>query len=146
VRAEGSVLIEAPPARVWEIVTDPRLGGRWNPNVIEVSYFSGMPIQLGTTWKQVVRILGRPTQLTATITQCRAPFSGVVSLTGPGRPRVTITISPEGTGSRLSQIMEVFMPEGIAGVALRLAGPTIQRELDRALQRQKQAVEEAVSV
>jgi hypothetical protein len=135
-------LVDAPPDRVWEIVTDPMLGGRWNPNVVAVSEFTGMPIEQGTTWKQVVRILGRPTPMRATVTECRPPHAGVVSFVGPGSPRVTTTVVPEGKGSRLSQVMEIKEPGGLGGVAFRLAGHTIHRELCEALRRQKQAVEE----
>ena len=37
-----------------------------------------MPIRVGSSWVQVVKILGRPTNLTARVIECREPESGVV--------------------------------------------------------------------
>jgi len=141
---QGSIHVDAEPRSVWEIVTDPTLGGRWNPNVLEIRDFSGMPIRDGSSWVQVVKILGRPTNLTARVIECREPESGVVAFTGPGHPRVTTMVSPDGTGSQLTQIMDITVPGGLGGITIRLAGPTIEKELMEALRRQKHAAESVV--
>ncbi|HEV3310077.1 MAG TPA: SRPBCC family protein [Chloroflexota bacterium] len=140
-RVEDSVLVAATPDALWEIATDPTLGPQWNPNVTELRDFTGLPIHVGSTWTQIVKILGRPTQMRATVTTCDPPRQGVVKLIGPGNPTITTTIVPEGAGSRLSQIMEIGESRGLGGLAAMLAGPTVERELHQALIRQKQYAE-----
>ncbi len=140
-RIERSIEVNAPAERVWHIATDPNLGPRWNPNVKEIRDFTGLPIRMGSQWTQVVRIMGRDTVLRATVVACDPPRSGTVKMTGPGNPSITTSVEPRGAGSLLTQVMDVFPPPGLGGIAMKLAGPTIQSEIEGALRRQKQAAE-----
>lgn len=140
-RVDASIFVAAPPERVWEIVTDPRLGPRWNPNVSDVGDISGVPISAGSSWTQNVRILGRQHRISAQVVECDAPSTGVLVMSGMGSPRVTTTVTPAEGGSMLAQIMEISVPAGLGGMAFRLAGPTIQSELNEALRRQRETIE-----
>ena len=141
-RIEDSVLIEASPERVWQIITDPWLSPRWNSNIVEIRDVTGMPVQKGSSWVQVVRILGKRTEMKAEVVECDPPNGGMVKFSGPGEPVLTSKVEPEGSETRLTQIMDVTIPSGIGGMAVRLAVPTIVHELKHALQAQKLAAEE----
>lgn len=140
-RVEDSIGIDAPIERVWDIATNPMLSPRWNSNVIEVRNFSGFPVGVGTTWVQMVRIAGRNTPMSARVIEYDPPHRGTVQLTGPGNPRVNTYLTQEDGRTVIRQVMEITMGGGFGGVALRLARPTIQRELKQALVAQKQASE-----
>ena len=140
-RIEDSVYIEAPPESVWHVTTDPRLSPQWNANIVAIRDVSGVPVETGSSWVQVVRILGKSTDMRAVVTECHPPNGGTVQFSGPGEPLVTSKIEAEGSGSRLTQIMEITIPGGLGGMAMRIAIPTIERELRHALESQKKAVE-----
>lgn len=141
-RIEASIFVNAAPQLVWDLATDPARSREWNPNIVEVREVGDAPVHVGSTWIQVVRILGKATNMRAEVLECDPPHLGVVRFHGPGNPQVATTISPEGTGSRLSQVMNLGEAPGFGALAVRLAGPTIHRELNEALARQKRAAEE----
>ena len=138
---EGSILVNSSAERVWSLVTDPRLSPRWNPNLTEVRDLSESPLKVGSSWVQVVKILGVLTEMKATVLDYRPPEVGTVSFSGPGAPRVSTLISPENGSVRLAQTMDFTDVSGIAGMALRLARHTIEHDLNEALLRQKLAAE-----
>lgn len=141
-RIEDSVLINASPERVWQITTDPWLSPRWNSNIVEIRDVSGLPVERGSSWVQVVRILGRRTEMKARVEEADPPHGGTVRFSGPGEPVLTSRVEAEGSGTRLTQRMDVTIPRGLGGMAVRLAIPTIVHEMKHALQAQKIAAED----
>jgi uncharacterized protein YndB with AHSA1/START domain len=141
-RIEDSVLIDATPERVWQIITNPWLSPRWNSNIVEIRDVSGLPVEKGTSWVQVVRILGRKTEMRAVVEDVDPPHGGTVRFSGPGEPLLTSRVEAEGSGTRLTQIMDVTIPKGIGGMAVRIAIPTIVHELKSALRAQKSVAED----
>ena len=140
-RVDASIEIDAPPDRVWPIATDPYLASRWNSNVVSVSNVSPGPVRVGTRWTQVVRILGIDKTMQAEVVECSPPWRGVVRMDGPGDPIITTTIDRVGLGSVLTQVMDLSIPLGFSGVAMRLGVPLIKEQLQEALRRQKLEVE-----
>lgn len=145
VTVSGTILVAASPEEIWEIVTNPILAPLWNPSVSRVRDFTGMPIRVGSSWVQDVSILGRPTAMTAKVVHSHPPWEAVVQFSGPGEPKVSTRLRSEGGHTRLEQIMEIALSRGLAGIAIRMARPTIKKELDVALRRQKDAVEKGLS-
>ena len=144
IRVKGSILVNAPVEKLWMLATNPMLSPRWNANIVEIRDFSGLPIGVGSTWVQVLKILGKNTEMRAVVTECQAPESGTVQFYGPGDPRVTTDITEEGGGSRLTQTMDIVEVGGLMGFALRVARSTIEHDLNEALRRQKVAAEETL--
>jgi len=140
-KIEASIAIDAPPESVWPIATDPRLVSRWNSNIVRVEYDGEGAVETGTRWTQVVSILGSEETMEAEVVECHPPFRGVVRMRGRGEPLVTTTVHPEGNGSILTQVIEISIPAGLVGVALRLGEPVIRAQLNEALRRQKEAAE-----
>lgn len=142
-RVERSIYIAAPPHRVWEVVTDPLLAPRWNRNVVEICDVSDTPVRAGSTWTQIVVILGRKTTMRARIVEFDPPHTGLIELAGPASGRITTRVEAAEGGSRVHQAMEFSVPGGPLGqLAAAAAEPTVTRELDESLRRQKQMLEE----
>jgi uncharacterized protein YndB with AHSA1/START domain len=114
---EESIEIAAPPARVWELVRDPRQMSRWSPQ----------------TWKSFLRGGGQPGVGSRFVNVNRKgllvwPTTSKVVRFEPEREiawRVkenytiwSLTLEPAGTGTRLVQRREA--PEGISDVSVRL--------------------------
>jgi uncharacterized protein YndB with AHSA1/START domain len=114
---EESIEIAAPPARVWELVRDPRQMSRWSPQ----------------TWKSFLRGGGQPGVGSRFVNVNRKgllvwPTTSKVVRFDPEREiawRVkenytiwSLTLEPAGTGTRLVQRREA--PEGISDVSVRL--------------------------
>jgi uncharacterized protein YndB with AHSA1/START domain len=137
----GSVHVRADPETVWRVATDPTLGPRWNPNIIAINNFDGGPIRAGSTWSQVLRVMGQEERMDATVIECEPPRRGIVQFTGTGSPRVTTTVQTERDGCLLEQHMELSVPSGFKGVALKLGMPLIRDQLQQALNRQKTEAE-----
>lgn len=144
-RIEASIHVEAPAETVWHIATDPKLAPRWNPNIVSIDYDGDGPIHEGSTWLQVLRVMGKEERMTGTVVECEPPHHGVVSFTGTGSPRVTTTVADQSDGVTLTQTMDLRIPAGLTGAAMRLGAPLIREQLNQALRRQKQAAEQETS-
>jgi len=145
VRLEASIEIDAPPEAVWPIATNPNLAPQWNSNIVRVVYDGNGEVHAGTTWIQVLRVLGREETMRGEVVECDPPHRGVVRFQGPGDPVVTTTIGSEGSGSILHQVMDLTIPAGLTGMALRVGVPMIKEQLHEALRRQKAAAETSQS-
>ncbi len=137
----ASIYIDAPVELVWGIATDPLQGPKWNSNIVEVRDFSGFPVGLGSNWTQVIKILGQDATFTATVVECDAPYRGVVQMEGRGNPKLSTTLTPDSSGTRLEQEMEIELEGGLAAVGGRFARPAIERELRETLLRQRALIE-----
>lgn len=144
-RLEASIEVAAPPETVWRVATDPTLSPRWNPNIVSVVGASSDPVTVGTTWVQVVRILGKSVEMRGEVTECDPPRAGTVRFSGPGDPVVTTTIEPLGDRCLLRQVMDLTIPTGIAGMGMRLGAHRIARQLEEALRRQRGEAEAAAA-
>jgi uncharacterized protein YndB with AHSA1/START domain len=114
---EESVEIAAPPARVWELVRDPRAMTRWSPQ----------------TWRSILRGGGEPAEGSRFLNINRKgllvwPTRSKIVRFVPGQEiawRVkdnftvwSLQLEPSGDGTRLVQRREA--PEGISDISARL--------------------------
>ena len=68
--------IQAPPERVWELVSDIGTHGSWSPKKYTVEWVTGRPNQVGSTFHSVGWGLGEQTENTSEITEPRAQRHG----------------------------------------------------------------------
>ncbi|MGN6251426.1 MAG: SRPBCC family protein [Marmoricola sp.] len=129
---EESVEIDAAPARVWELVRDPRNMSRWSPQTWRSFLRGGAEVREGSRFLNVNHkgLLVWPTR------------SKVVRFT-PEREiawRVSdnftiwsLQLEPAGTGTRLVQRRET--PQGISDISVRLTNRVMggQEQFTRAL-------------
>jgi uncharacterized protein YndB with AHSA1/START domain len=141
-RVEAEAIIAAPVERVFDAITDPKQGSRWNPNILAVTDLSSFPVQKGTTWRQTTVMLGRPTELDCQIVGFEPPHQGVLHVSGPQQATIVTSCLPTERGTRVTQVVEFHLPGGpLGGMAAKFIGPRMQRELDETLNRLKEIVE-----
>lgn len=139
---EQSIDIRAPIERVFAVVTDPRRGPEWNPSIVEVSDFSGYPIYPGTTWQQVVMVLGKPMRLMCRVQEYVAPYSGVIEVSGDQRGRIWTRCDASGGVTRVTQGMDFIPPGGMLGrLGMGMMRGRIQQELYGTMVRQRDALD-----
>lgn len=68
-RAEESGVIEWPVAEVFALAADPRNDPLWASVVAEARQTSEGPLGVGTTFEQVLRLLGRRLEITFEVTE-----------------------------------------------------------------------------
>jgi carbon monoxide dehydrogenase subunit G len=127
-RASSSVEVAAPPARVWEVITDLSTCDEWL--VIHVGFPDGAPDALaeGTRYKQTVTLLGLSQDVSWTVTELsperRLEFTGK----GPAgtRLKAAYVLDGDGDATRLGYEGE------FGGLALKPFGSKVQTEAKKA--------------
>lgn len=139
---EESIDIRGPIDTVFATVTDPRRAPEWNPSVVEVTDFSGYPIQPGTTWQQVIMILGKPARVRCRVSEYVPPHSGVIEVSGAQRGRIWTRCQAAGGVTRVTQGMDFVPPGGVMGrLGVTVMKGRIRQELYKTMTRQRDALE-----
>lgn len=111
-RAETSLVINCPTGKVFAYLSDISKGTEWQSELLEVHQTSSGPVGVGTTLKEVRRLLGRKLETAFTISEYepdlrlgfksttgQIPMSAYYNLEGEaGGTKVTITVEAELTG------------------------------------------------
>ena len=111
-RAEASLVINCPADRVFAYLADILKGPEWQSELLDVQQTSSGPVGVGTTIKEIRRLLGRNLETAFTITDYQPDFalgfkstSGQIPMTArytllgdADRTTVTITVEAELTG------------------------------------------------
>jgi carbon monoxide dehydrogenase subunit G len=141
-RVEETTTIKRPAEQVFAFVADPWNEPRWAPAVAETRQVSPGPVQVGTTFEETVRFLGRRFEIAFEVTEYEPNRRMAVRMTsGPSRTTGVRVVEPVADGTRLT-----IQAEGRSGLFFGLAEPfvgwSIQRLLRKALANVKQALEE----
>ena len=107
------ILIEAPPERVWSLVSDIALMAELSPELQEVAWLDGAPESPEATPPAVGRrFTGRNAhpamgewETVSTVVECDPPRRFAWAVGDPGHPSATwrFTVTPDGAGTRLEQ-------------------------------------------
>jgi len=107
------ILIEAPPERVWSLVSDIGLMAELSPELQEVAWLDGAPESPEATPPAVGRrFTGRNAhpamgewETVSTVTECDPPHRFAWAVGDPAHPSATwrFTLKPDGEGTRLEQ-------------------------------------------
>ena len=155
-RAEVSIHIEAPPERVWRLVTDVARMGEWSPVTYRCEWIDGasgasvgarfmgynrMPPVRWWTLCEVVAL--EPFRLFEFRT-----IDGTFSLGSRGREmtRWRYRLEPEGGGTRLSESYEVRFVPALLRIPERVARlvPAGRRVIDERRERTRQGMRETL--
>lgn len=124
----SSVDTSASPDRVWKVWSDTSTWGQWNPNVTTMD-MSG-PFQSGTH-----AVMNTPSgqhhQMTLLDVQPSKGFALETSVIPGTTFRFHCRIAPKGSGSTISQHVEVKGPLGFLGF---MFGPNVSKEFPTLLQ------------
>jgi uncharacterized protein YndB with AHSA1/START domain len=115
---EETVEVDAPPAKVWSLVSDVKRMASWSPQVVKTFVRGGGPVQLGTRTVNINHkgLLVWPTQAKVVRFEPHREFAIRV------KDNFTIwsfTLEPtEAGGTRIVQRRET--PDGVSSISLRL--------------------------
>ena len=127
VRVEEHVTIDRPIEEVFTYLSDIDRQPEWVSSLSESTRTSSGPTAPGTTYRQVVKLLGRRIEANCEITEYEPPtlyaFRGV---NGPMHVQMRFTLTPEGQGTRVTQVVE-----GESGGFFRLADPILARTMQK---------------
>jgi len=144
-RVHGTIEIDAPPARVWEVVMDPHRLADW---VTIHRRLGDVPARLrqGSTFEQTLNLRGAHLHVTWTVVDIDEPRRAVWDGLGPAHSRASIVyeLHPVGDDRTRFEYTNEFKPPGgaLGAVAGRvLVGGLSQREAQRSLQQLKRLVE-----
>jgi carbon monoxide dehydrogenase subunit G len=133
----GSIVIAAPPERVWAVVMDPDRLGEWVTIHRAVRAISPGPPAEGSTMEQVLHLRGADIRVRWLLVECRAPVLARWEGRGPAGSHAQIAYRlvavPEGT--RFEYENDFQAPFGALGAlaSRTVMGQAPQREADRSL-------------
>jgi carbon monoxide dehydrogenase subunit G len=138
-------LIKAPPAKVWEMIMDPRRLADWVTIHCEVTDISGTPAKVGFRMTQTIHLHGAKFNVRWKLTACEPGRRAVWEGQGPARSRAWIEygLTEENGATRFHYGNEFRAPLGPLGaVAGRaLVGGISEREANRSLTQLKKLLE-----
>jgi uncharacterized membrane protein len=139
--------IDAPIDHVWNVGASCERIPEWNVNVIEVRDCPGRLDQVGARVTTVVRVFGRKIDGSLETTMVDKPRSYTLQLGGAGGATSSIngtyTEADGGTDATVEQ--EYDLPMGLfAGVAEKLLGGSIERDLRHSMENFKALCESTI--
>ena len=144
-RIRSSIVVDAPPKEVWDVISDPRNLPRWSRYVRSVHDVPNDGLRPGSRYWTEVGGLGVRIRVRADVQELDPPRYARVRLSGPVDAVVRTWVRPAGRRrSRLEHQIDYTMRGGPFGAvvarALRLVGaPQVLR---RGVRAQKRQVEE----
>jgi uncharacterized protein YndB with AHSA1/START domain len=121
-----TVEVDAPSARVWEVVSDPANLPHWNRHIVRVVGVPEGGLDRGMTYVTEMRLLGVHGRVGAEVLEWEPPRRASIRLTGLLDATVTSTVEPlDGGRSRLEHVVEYRFHGALGDVAaasLRLMG------------------------
>lgn len=140
-----SVVLAAPPDRVWELVMDPALLERWVTTHDSLEGAGAGPAGEGDSFIQRLRLAGTPFKVRWEVVEAREPSFARWHGRGPAGSKAEVTYSFEAQdgGTRFDYRNEFALPGGALGKVaggLLTAAPG-RREARRSLERLRALVE-----
>jgi len=105
--AAAQILIDAPPERVWSLVSDIALMAELSPELQEVTWLDGATgpaVGRRFTGRNAHPAMGE-WETVSTVVECDPPRRFAWAVGDPGHPSATwrFTVTPDGAGTRLEQ-------------------------------------------
>ena len=139
--------INAPIDHVWDLNASCERLPEWNVNIVEVKDCQGRLDRVGAQVTTVVRVFGRKIEGSQETTRVDKPHAFTLKLVGAGGAKATVngTYAEAGGGTDATIELEYDLPMGLfAGVAEKLLGGSIERDLRHSMENFKALCESAV--
>lgn len=122
-----SVEVDAPPERVWDVVSDPVNLPHWDKHIVRVVGVPPGGLAEGVRYVTEMRFMAVHTRVRAEVLEWDPPRRSAIRLSGLLEATVTSTVEPLGDGrSRLEHVVEYGFRGGpfggLAARSLRLVG------------------------
>jgi uncharacterized membrane protein len=136
------VVIDAPMARVWQVLADVEGQPTWMRDMKAVRVFSDGPIGVGTRAEADVRIFGMQTVDPITITAFEPPQRFAIRHEGRFSGEGVIELEPSTDGrTTLVRWDETIVPPRLPHLTAALLGPILERVFQADLDRLRDLVE-----
>jgi uncharacterized protein YndB with AHSA1/START domain len=134
-----SIVLDAPPDRVWEVVMDPSQLERWVTTHDSYEGTAAAPLEAGDEFTQTLRLAGKAFDVRWRVVEADAPRLARWTGDGPGgsTAQVVYRLAGEDGATRFEYSNEFAVPGGLLGKAagaLLSAAPG-GREARRSLER-----------
>lgn len=139
--------IDAPVDHVWEINASCERLPEWNVNIVEVKDCPGRLDRVGARATTVVRVFGRRIEGSQETTMTDKPRAFTLKLVGAGGAKATVngTYAEARGGTDATVELDYELPMGMfAGVAEKLLGGSIERDLRHSMENFKALCESTV--
>ena len=139
--------INAPIDHVWELNASCERLPEWNVNLVEVRDCQGRLDRVGARATTVTRVFGRRIEGSQETTRADKPHAYGLKLSGAGGAKATVDITyTEARGGTDATIeLEYDLPMGLfAGVAEKLLGGSIERDLHHSMENFKALCEATI--
>jgi uncharacterized membrane protein len=139
--------IDAPIDHVWEITASCERLPEWNANIVEVKGCPDRLDRVGAQFTPVFRVFGRKIEGSQETTNADKPHAYAVKATGAGGVKGTVgfTFTEARGGTDVTEDLEYDLPMGLfAGVAEKLLGGSIERDLRHSMENFKALCESTV--
>lgn len=122
-----AVDVDAPPERVWEVISDPRNLPHWDRHVVRVTGVPDTGLRDGTRYVVEMRFLALHAKVRARVLEWDPPHRASIRLTGVVDATVTSIVAPLGDRrSRLEHVVEYAFRGGplgeLAARSVRMVG------------------------
>jgi carbon monoxide dehydrogenase subunit G len=140
-----AVDLEAPPERVWQVISDPANLPHWDRHIVGVRGVPDGGLAYGVRYAVDMRFMAVHATIRAEVREWDPPFRAKIYLSGLLDATVTSTVEPIGDGrSRLEHVVEYRFGGGalgnVAASSLRLVGGA-RFALRRGMLAQKREIE-----
>jgi uncharacterized protein YndB with AHSA1/START domain len=136
-----TINVKSPIEKVYDYLVNLENVQRWQPAVIEVTRLTEGPTRVGTSFREVVRFMGRQYTSTCEIVELEPNrmFAFNATSDGPLEYKTKYTFEPADGGTRL-EIVGSFQTKG----AWRLLEPIMKGEIRKESQMELVAVKKAI--
>ena len=139
--------INAPIDHVWDINASCERLPEWNVTTVEVKDCQGRLDRVGARATGVARLFGRKVDTSQETTKADKPHAFGLKLSGAGGFKGTVdhTFTEAGGGTDINFELEYELPMGLfAGVAEKLLGGSVERDLRHSMENFKALCEATV--
>lgn len=139
--------INAPIDHVWEMIASCERLPEWNVNIVEVKNCPARLDRVGARFTPVATILGRKLEGSQETTKADKPHALALKVSGAGGLTATVvqTFNEAGGGTDATIEAEYALPMGLfAGVAEKLLGGRVDRDIHHSLENFKELCESTV--
>jgi uncharacterized protein YndB with AHSA1/START domain len=122
--------IDLPQQQVFDYATNPMNDTQWRESAVSSQWESDAPIGVGSRLRSVDKLMGRNIESTLEISAWDPPkLYGQKSVGGPMPFEMTITLEPEGAGTRINVEGQAEIG-GFFKLAEGLAGKQLEKQID----------------
>lgn len=99
-----AVMLPAPPAEVFALVTNACQWPRWHPASVSVREAPDRPLLRGDSAVESIRAVGRSFEACWVVVECESPSRWVIVTNSPqGSARIEYTLVPDDAGARFTR-------------------------------------------